>query len=159
MDSFLHCCAAVHVLLSTQLSIVRERERVRLFARVPAQNKRRGQTNNTSKEKKNGPENLPLKAVIALMAAAVAFMLSRPAKDLRTGSSPLRSLYNPKPWGEGRSTLADGGRSRKPSPGFGSCAVFRWLHECIPSLSRAAIGSSPQLFPFKCAARCAPDFI
>lgn len=46
-------------------------------------------------QKKNGPENLPLKAVIALMgaAAATAAVLSRPAKDLRTGSiSPSLSL-------------------------------------------------------------------
>ena len=40
-------------------------------------------------QKKTGPENLPLKAVIALMdaaSAATAFVLSRPAKDPRTGS-------------------------------------------------------------------------
>lgn len=39
-------------------------------------------------QKKTGLENLPLKAVIALMgaAAAAAAALSRPAKDPRTGS-------------------------------------------------------------------------
>lgn len=39
-------------------------------------------------QKKTGPENLPLKAVIALMGAAAATdaVLSRPAKDPRTGS-------------------------------------------------------------------------
>ena len=40
-------------------------------------------------QKKIGPENLPLKAVIALMGtadAATAAVLSRPAKDPRTGS-------------------------------------------------------------------------
>ncbi len=44
-------------------------------------------------QKKTGPENLPLKAVIALMgaaaAAATAAVLSRPAKDPRTGSISL----------------------------------------------------------------------
>lgn len=43
-------------------------------------------------QKKTGPENLPLKAVIALMGAAAAAtvaVLSRPAKDARTGSVSL----------------------------------------------------------------------
>lgn len=45
-------------------------------------------------QKKTGPENLPLKAVIALMGAAAAAaaavaVLSRPAKDPRTGSIHL----------------------------------------------------------------------
>lgn len=41
-------------------------------------------------QKKSGLENLPLKAVIALMgAAAVAAVLSRPAKDPRTASVSL----------------------------------------------------------------------
>lgn len=39
-------------------------------------------------QKKTGPENLPLKAVIALMGVAAA-VLSRPAKDPRTGSISL----------------------------------------------------------------------
>lgn len=68
-------------------------------------------------QKKTGPENLPLKAVIALMAAAAtAAVLSRPAKDLRTGSISLsRSL---KALGEGRSTLAIVSSDQKLSQAF-----------------------------------------
>lgn len=47
-------------------------------------------------QKKTGPENPPLKAVIVLMAAAAAAaLLSRPAKDLRAGSISL-SLWKPR---------------------------------------------------------------
>lgn len=66
-------------------------------------------------QKKTGPENLPLKAVIVLMAAAAAAaLLSRPAKDLRTGSISL-SL---KASGEGRSTLAIVASDQKLSQAF-----------------------------------------
>lgn len=55
-------------------------------------------------QKKTGPENLPLKAVIALMGAvaATASVLSRLAKDPTTGfiAPSLKAL------GEGHSTLA-----------------------------------------------------
>lgn len=50
-------------------------------------NKIGGKTNNASKQ---SPENLPLKAVIALMAAAAA-LLSGLAKDLATGSIFFKS--------------------------------------------------------------------
>lgn len=70
--------------------------------------------------KKTGPENLPLKAVIALMgAAATAAVLSRPAKDPRTGSISL-SL---KASGEGRSTLAIVSNVQKLSQAF----VYLWF--------------------------------
>lgn len=53
-------------------------------------------------QKKTGPDNLPLKAVIALMAAAAA-LLSKLTKGLRTGSI---SLTYSKGLGGGRSILA-----------------------------------------------------
>ena len=51
-------------------------------------------------QKKTGPENLPLKAVIALRgaaaaAAATAAALSRPAKDPRTGFISLSLSESP----------------------------------------------------------------
>lgn len=51
-------------------------------------NKIEGKTNNALKQ---SPENPPLKAVIALMAAAAA-LLSRLAKDLRTGTIFSKAL-------------------------------------------------------------------
>lgn len=56
--------------------------------------------------KKTGPENLQLKAIIALMgaAAATAAVLSRAAKDPRTGSNILSLSL--KALEEGCSTLA-----------------------------------------------------
>lgn len=70
-----------------QLSVAHGCECVHLFADIPVEKRTRNEDKLMTPQKKTGPENLPLKAVIALMvaAAATAAVLSGPAKDPRTG--------------------------------------------------------------------------
>lgn len=68
---------------SIKASVADGCECARLFARIPTQSEKEDKL--MMPQKKTGPENLPLKAVIALMAAAASAatvaVLSRPAKD------------------------------------------------------------------------------
>lgn len=123
------------------------------------------------------PENLPVKAVIALMAAAAALRAAQAGRASQKCSPPPPSqpppvsLFLRKLSREGRSTLATVDGVRNHHPDFYPHAqffifiltlfFFARRRSASRLLRQAAAGSTPQLFPFKCSARRrrTPDFI
>lgn len=86
--SCVSCCVPVHVAYMRVSSCLLLMDmNVYICSLTYQWKKRKEEKLRASKE--TGPENLPLKAVIALMAAAAAAVLSRLAKDPRTGSISL----------------------------------------------------------------------
>lgn len=103
----------------------------RLFAGAPAGNKSGGRTHNAWDEKPV-PENLPVKAVIALMAAAAALRAAQAGRASQKCTPhpqpPPVSLFLRKLSRERRSTSATVDGVRKHHPDFYPHAQFFYFH-------------------------------